>query len=207
MKKAFTIVELLVVISIISILLSIGIYSVTAARKRSRDTERKSDLQSIQVALESYKSNKKQYPNTQTNPMSDGGVENIYTDPGCVDVTNTTLQNPWIPELAQGGFISNIPKDPNPKNQAKPGNNRKLNCYMYQSDGKKYLLSAWGTVESQTINDNNDFFSWAGFREEWNSKQYYFCAHKNISNNFAEDYGNYYKHSFTKTNLSCTRSQ
>ncbi|MGB9883476.1 MAG: type II secretion system protein [Microgenomates group bacterium] len=53
-KKAFTLLELLVVIGIIAILVALGTTSYSTAQKKSRDAKRKSDLKAIQNALEQY---------------------------------------------------------------------------------------------------------------------------------------------------------
>lgn len=53
-KKAFTLVELLVVISIIGILATLTLASFTTAQKQTRDTQRKSDLKQYQTLLENY---------------------------------------------------------------------------------------------------------------------------------------------------------
>jgi len=52
--KAFTLVELLVVISIMSILTVITVSQFTSARIRSRDVARKADLNSLSKALQNY---------------------------------------------------------------------------------------------------------------------------------------------------------
>ena len=53
-NKGFTLVELLVVISIIAILITIGLSSLSTAQKKERDAKRKSDIKEIQNALEQY---------------------------------------------------------------------------------------------------------------------------------------------------------
>lgn len=54
MKKAFTLLELLVVIGIIAVLLGMGAVSYSTAQKKARDAKRKSDLQSLQNCFEQY---------------------------------------------------------------------------------------------------------------------------------------------------------
>lgn len=54
MRKAFTLLELLVVIGIIGILVALGTVSYSTAQKKARDAKRKNDLKAIQNALEQY---------------------------------------------------------------------------------------------------------------------------------------------------------
>lgn len=56
MRKAFTLLELLVVIGIIAVLVSFGAVSYSSAQKKARDSKRLSDLKSIQNSLEQYNS-------------------------------------------------------------------------------------------------------------------------------------------------------
>jgi|SRR3989304_5156362 len=63
MKKAFTLIELLVVLAIIGILAAMIIASLSGARARARDAQRKSDLRQIKTALEQYyQDNNQTYP-------------------------------------------------------------------------------------------------------------------------------------------------
>ncbi len=51
---AFTLLELLVVIGMISVLVGLGTFSYSTAQKKARDSKRKGDLQAIHNALEQY---------------------------------------------------------------------------------------------------------------------------------------------------------
>lgn len=53
-KKAFTLIEMLVVVSLIGILAAIALVSFGGAQKQARDTTRKSDLKQYQNSLEVY---------------------------------------------------------------------------------------------------------------------------------------------------------
>lgn len=61
-KKAFTLIEILVVVTIIGLITSIAVVSYTSINKNSRDARRKADLEQIRAALEMYRSNNNTYP-------------------------------------------------------------------------------------------------------------------------------------------------
>jgi prepilin-type N-terminal cleavage/methylation domain-containing protein len=52
--KGFTLIEMLVVISLIGILAAMAMVSFSSVQKQARDTTRKSDLKQYQTAIESY---------------------------------------------------------------------------------------------------------------------------------------------------------
>ena len=74
MKKAFTLIELIVVVTIIGVLLTGGVVSYTSLNKSSRDARRKSDLEQIRAALEMYRSTNNFYP------AGAGKADNILGD-------------------------------------------------------------------------------------------------------------------------------
>lgn len=61
-NSGFTLVELLVVITILGILSTIGLVAFTSAQAKGRDAERKSDLKQIASALEIYYNDHGSYP-------------------------------------------------------------------------------------------------------------------------------------------------
>ena len=66
-KSGFTLLEILVTVSIIVLILSLGVVSYNQVFITSRDSTRKSDLQIISNALEQYKSNTGNYPSNLEN--------------------------------------------------------------------------------------------------------------------------------------------
>jgi len=84
LQKGFTLIELLVVISIIGILITVGIVSYRKTNQISRDARRKADIEQIRQALETYRSENNQYPQSAS----------------------------WQTDLTSGDYINNIPSDP-----------------------------------------------------------------------------------------------
>ena len=63
-QSGFTLMELLITVSIIAILVAIGIASYSTINKQSRDTKRKSDIEQLRSALEMYRADVGYYPST-----------------------------------------------------------------------------------------------------------------------------------------------
>lgn len=94
-KIGFTLIEILVVIALIGILAGVLLVSLQGVRASARDAQRKADLETIQSALEIYKSTCGKYPTSLT---SGGSALK-----GC-GASGTTI------------FLSSVPKDPLQKN-------------------------------------------------------------------------------------------
>lgn len=83
-KKGVTLMELLVVVALIGVMASIFVIIIdpNTYMKRSRDTQRKGDLRTIQSALEIYRSDNGSYPDSLST-LTSGTVylRNIPSDP------------------------------------------------------------------------------------------------------------------------------
>lgn len=66
MKKGFTLIELLVVTTIIAVLIGIASVSYAKATQSARDAKRKTDLEQIRQALETYRSENGYYPSDKS---------------------------------------------------------------------------------------------------------------------------------------------
>jgi len=112
MKKGFTLLELLVVISIIGILMAIGVVSFTTAQKKSRDSRRRGDMKAVQKALEQCYSLDVEYPASIT----------FGSDLDCATSTETVME-----------LIPLDPKDSAPYEYTN---------YSYDAVNDKYCLCA-----------------------------------------------------------------
>lgn len=54
-NKGFTLIELIVAVTIIAVLTVVGVVSYTGASKKARDSRRMADLEKIRIALEVYR--------------------------------------------------------------------------------------------------------------------------------------------------------
>lgn len=108
MKKGFTLIEILVVISIIAILAGIGISVFSGVQKNNRDQARIRDLQAIKQALELYRSDNGDYPvtgnvgvgTTLTNPSR----TKIYLEAWPADPINGQLYK-YVKASTGTGFV------------------------------------------------------------------------------------------------------
>ena len=91
MRRGFTLIELLVVIAIIGLLSSVVLASLSAARTKSRDARRLSDIRQLQTALEMH-----------------------YNDYNSYPISNWTNSTAWASAFrtALSPYMPNLPIDP-----------------------------------------------------------------------------------------------
>lgn len=92
-RTAFTLIELMVVVSIIAILATLGISSYSTAIKKSRDGRRKSDIQNIAQALVLYRSDEGVYPSTTADLVANYMSAIPKDEKSGVDYTYTVASN------------------------------------------------------------------------------------------------------------------
>jgi len=136
--KGFTLIELMVVISIIGLLSSIILVSLNTARAKARDAKRISDLHNIQLALELYYDKYSTYKVTGTGSNGNGNGWASYENGGAYTKAVTR-------GLQEAGFLgAPIVEDP----IQNPG--YMIHLCEYE---KVYAISA--TKESPTTQDIN----------------------------------------------------
>jgi prepilin-type N-terminal cleavage/methylation domain-containing protein len=130
MKRGFTIVELIIVITVMSILITISTINVFSSRVDARDAEREEDAETIALHLETYFNSGKdgdiappaEYP--PTSALS--GIDMIHTYLRDIDdnsITTPDNSNPMTSFIAAADNTSQLPT---------------INQYIYQplqSDG------------------------------------------------------------------------
>lgn len=129
-NKGFTLVELLVVISIIGILSSFAVVSLNTARIKARDALRKGDMAQVRTALNLYYDDNLSYPICGTWDDEDGyfgGTPECYLT---LDGEFTTGSRP---------YMDIIPMDP--KNIDNTLASNPTYIYRYVSDGNGYAIT------------------------------------------------------------------
>lgn len=115
-KRGFTLIELLVVISIIGLLSSIVLASIRTAREKAEITALKSNFLSVRNALELYRSDYGDYPESTGEsylpPPGSGSINNLFNS-----LTPYLKSPPTIPNyMIDGDGINHVIYIKNPLN-------------------------------------------------------------------------------------------
>lgn len=153
-KNGFTFLEILVTTVIIGVMTAVIVVSYSSASKTTRDARRKKDLGNIQAALEIYKLQNGEYPDSSS-CVSGGG----WTWPNCIAPL-------WIPGLDES-YIPTIPVDPKGNVNGYIGSttpNPPDHTYNYQrlTPTTYYLLTRLENEEDPTVNGGTYGFTGEG---------------------------------------------
>ncbi|HKJ95587.1 MAG TPA: type II secretion system major pseudopilin GspG [Gammaproteobacteria bacterium] len=96
-QRGFTLLEIMVVVVILGILATFVVQNLASAPEKARITKAKSDIRTLESALERYKLDNYRYPTTEQ------GLKALVTRP-----TSAPEPANW----QQGGYIKSVPKDP-----------------------------------------------------------------------------------------------
>jgi len=96
-SKGFSFIELLVVLAIMGILLGISSVSFRGANKNARDTKRQADLQIIKGAVESYRLENGEFPDTINDLIIGNYLSSGYEDPKGGEGFNYVYQSVLVP--------------------------------------------------------------------------------------------------------------
>lgn len=144
-NKGFTLVELLVVISIIGLLSSFAMVSLTTARQKARDALRKGDMAQLRTALVLYYDDNGRYPicdNMHWNAFWGVGDEPMGSAP---EEGSDCYINVIAPALESGTrpIMEYVPRDPmNEENNPASAGGRDDLLYRYISNdlGVEYAV-------------------------------------------------------------------
>lgn len=108
-NKGFTLIEILVTLSIIGFLATIVIFSSASTLRRGRDAQRKSDLKNIADALELFYNDHGVYPPSLFGEL----ISACPYDPSVpVNSNNCTWGTGVMSDDNGGVFMTQVPKDP-----------------------------------------------------------------------------------------------
>lgn len=93
-RKGFTLVEILVVVSIIGVLTGVIIGGITSARVKARDARRVSDVKQISRAIENYFSSCYSYPSA---------LSDLTTSSSCASYIPVLTSLPHDPQTSTNG--------------------------------------------------------------------------------------------------------
>ena len=122
-EHGFTLVELMVVIVILGLLATIVAINVIPQGDKAKLVRAKSDIATIEGALDMYKLQNDTYPTTAQ------GLEALVTAPAGANTS----------KYQGGGYIKKLPLDPwnRPYLYASPGTHNSVDVWTYGADGKE----------------------------------------------------------------------
>ena len=155
-SRGFTLIELMVVISIIGLLSSVILATLNSAKYSANDARRFSDLRQMEKALDTYYADNGKYPDTKES----GGA--VRWSSMCSSTSGLTPsdENHIIGNYSGyptpafvGTYIPSVPQDPAWVSGVNNGN-----CYAYYSDGANYKFKDWTPSNTNKTNSRVSSF-------------------------------------------------
>ena len=144
-KNGFTLVELLVAVSVIGLLSSIIYASFGESREQARDRARMSSLKQLQLSIEQYRAQNGSYPvagcGALTSEFAGPGPSTILGFVSCSPLASLSYVSSVTPD-----YIDVLPRDVAFEVESNRG-------YYYRSDGNSYKLMAYDVVENLFVTD------------------------------------------------------
>ena len=145
--KAFTLVEMLIVIVIIGILIASLMPRMQTAQGRARDVARKNDLSQIQTAIITSQTDRKEWPGM-------GDNRTTTTDFPSTKSANDGIEINKIWEELKAAWMTAIPADPNGSNVAfwlwGTDNDTTAWQYIYVVANRNGVANAWFALMAKT---------------------------------------------------------
>jgi len=137
--KGFTLIEILVVISIIAFLAAFTVVQFSNTQAKKRDLQRANDLSVIEKTLEMYKSQYGVYPIILG---FDPSTNKVGYCSNCINGSCDSTAHPtdYIPYLVNKKFIDKLPLDPNASSDTNIACGFGVKNYVYISNGIDYKL-------------------------------------------------------------------
>ncbi|MBY0309532.1 prepilin-type N-terminal cleavage/methylation domain-containing protein [Patescibacteria group bacterium] len=148
LRRGFTLIELMVVITIIGILMAIIYVNFNESRKSARDKIRQTTLSDLQLAVEQYKAQNGQYPERGCGSSGSWATTDSTNAAGLTTAVCTNAQQ-FISASNMAGFITSYPDPTEAVGQSF--------MYFVNADRTAYKIITFGTIEST----NNQFSSYA----------------------------------------------
>ena len=115
MKRGFTFIEIMVVVSVISMLSSVVLASVTPARAKARDSQRIQQVRQIDLAIQLYKATKGHAPELNGCQIQAVAMQESSVVSGCIAISTqgTGVGTPWRAFQDQlAPYLTPLPVDP-----------------------------------------------------------------------------------------------